>query len=57
VGFVVANDLELCNEMIRAADDASSAVPQKERLKELLLYAVSEPYFAVRQRLGINIDA
>jgi hypothetical protein len=57
VGFVVANDLELCNEMIRAADEASSAVPSKERLKELVLYAASEPYFAVRQRLGINIDA
>jgi tetratricopeptide (TPR) repeat protein len=56
-GFIVANDLELCNEVIKAADEASSAVPQKERLKELVLYAVSEPYFAVRQRLGINIDA
>jgi hypothetical protein len=56
-GFVLANDLELCNEMIKAADEASSAVAQKERLKELTLYAVSEPYFAVRRRLGINIDA
>jgi hypothetical protein len=56
-GFIVANDLELCNEMIRGADEASSAVPQKERLKELALYAVSEQYFAVRRKLGINIDA
>jgi hypothetical protein len=55
-GFIVANDLELCNEMIKAADDASSAVPQKERLKELALYAVSESYFSVRKKLGINID-
>jgi hypothetical protein len=56
-GFIVANDLELCNEMIKAADEASSAVPQKDRLKELVLYAVSEEYFAIRQKLGINIDA
>jgi hypothetical protein len=56
-GFLVANDLELANEMIRAADEASSAVPQKDRLRELLLYSVSEDYFAVRQRLVINIDA
>jgi hypothetical protein len=56
-GFVVSNDLELAIEMIKAADEASSAVAQKERLKELTLYAVSEPYFAVRRRLGINIDA
>ncbi|XYI03446.1 protein kinase domain-containing protein [Sorangium sp. So ce1128] len=56
-GFLLANDLELAQEMIKAADEASAAVPQKERLKELMLYAVSEEYFAVRQRLGINIDS
>lgn len=56
-GFVIANDLELANEMIKAADEASSAVAQKERLKELLLFAVSEEYFALRQKLAINIDA
>ena len=56
-GFIVANDLELAQEMIKAADEASAAVPQKERLKELVLYGVSEPYFAARQRLGINIDS
>ncbi|WP_437738100.1 protein kinase domain-containing protein [Sorangium sp. So ce1335] len=56
-GFLLANDLELAQEMIKAADDPSAAVNQKERLKELLLYAVSEEYFAVRQRLGINVDS
>jgi tetratricopeptide (TPR) repeat protein len=56
-GFIVANDLELCNEMIKAADEASSAVPQKDRLKELALYSVHEQYFSVRRKLGINIDA
>ena len=55
-GFIIANDLELANEMIKAADEASSAVQQKDRLKELMLYAVSEEYFALRQKLGINID-
>jgi tetratricopeptide (TPR) repeat protein len=55
-GFVVANDLELAQEMIKAADEASAAVPQKERLKELVLYSVSEDYFAVRAHLGVNID-
>ncbi|WP_437650789.1 protein kinase domain-containing protein [Sorangium sp. So ce362] len=56
-GFLLANDLELAQEMIKVADDASAAVPQKERLKELMLYAVSEEYFTVRQRLGINVDS
>jgi hypothetical protein len=56
-GFITCNDLELASEMIKAADDSSSAVPQKERLRELVLYSTSEEYFALRQRLGINIDA
>ncbi|UQA56607.1 serine/threonine-protein kinase [Polyangium aurulentum] len=56
-GFIVANDLELSQEMIKATDEASSAVPQKERLKELVLFSVSEEYFAIRRQLGINIDS
>jgi hypothetical protein len=43
--------------MIKASDEASAAVPHKERQKELLLYTVSEEYFSIRQKLGINIDA
>lgn len=57
MGFVLANDLELAQEMIKAADEASASVSQKDRLKELLLYSVSEEYFALRRRIGINIDA
>ncbi len=56
-GFIVANDLELAQEMIKAADEAAAAVPQKERIKELVLYGVSEAYFAARAKLGVNIDS
>ena len=56
-GFMACNDLELASEMIKAADDSSSAVQQKERLRELVLYSTSEEYFALRQRLVLNIDA
>lgn len=56
-GFVTCNDLELASEMIKAADDGSSAVQQKERLRELVLYATSEEYFALRRRLGLSIDS
>jgi hypothetical protein len=55
-GFLLGNDLELAVEMIKAADEASSAVAQKDRIKELVLFAASEQYFSVRRRLGINID-
>ena len=56
-GFVLANDLELAQEMIKAADEGSAALPQKERLKELTLFGVNEKYFAIRRRIGVNIDA
>jgi tetratricopeptide (TPR) repeat protein len=56
-GFLVCNDLELASEMIKAADEGSSAAPQKERLRELVLYSTSEEYFALRRRLGLHIDA
>jgi hypothetical protein len=56
-GFILANDLEIADEMIKAADESSSAVQQKERLRELMLFSVSEEYFSIRRRLSINIDA
>jgi len=55
-GFILASDLEIAMEIIKAADENQASVSQKERLKELVLYSVSEPYFAVRRKLGINID-
>ena len=56
-GFLLGNDLELAQEMIKAADEGAAAIPQKERIKELVLFSVGEGHFAVRRRLGVNIDA
>ena len=48
--------LELALELMRAQED-SQGVPNRERHQELLLFSVSEEYFTIRRRLGINIDA
>lgn len=56
-GFVLANDLEIVTGLLRKVEDTSSGTPQKDRLRELILFAVSEQYFAVRQRLGIALRA
>jgi hypothetical protein len=56
-GLVVAHDLETATEIIKASDEGSSAVPNQERMKELVLYAVSESYFEMRQKLRIAIDS
>lgn len=55
VGFVLANDLETALAVVRASPEESSAVPQKERLRELHLYSVSEQYLALRHKLKIAI--
>lgn len=55
VGFILANDLEIASALLRASPDEASAVPQKDRLKELTLYSVSESYLTLRHKLGIAI--
>jgi hypothetical protein len=55
VGLLLAHDLQIATEMLRASEDGSS-VPVKERLKELVLFSVSEEYFALRQKLAISIE-
>ena len=56
-GLMVCHDLETAAEIIKASDEASSAVPAQERLKELVLYGVSAPFFELRQRLMIGVDS
>jgi tetratricopeptide (TPR) repeat protein/tRNA A-37 threonylcarbamoyl transferase component Bud32 len=54
-GFILSHDLAIATEVMRATEDASS-VASKERIKEVVLFSVSEPYMAIRQKLGIAID-
>ncbi|HJL15429.1 MAG TPA: protein kinase [Sandaracinaceae bacterium LLY-WYZ-13_1] len=55
VGFVLANDLELATAVVKASPEEAAGVAQKERLKELQIYSVSEPYLTLRHHLGIAI--
>jgi tetratricopeptide (TPR) repeat protein len=55
-GFILANDLGVATEIVRATEDASS-VPAAERVKDIVLYGVSTPYFELREKLGIAVDS
>ncbi|MGO8994002.1 MAG: tetratricopeptide repeat protein, partial [Polyangiaceae bacterium] len=55
-GFVLAHDLGCATEVMRATEEGAS-VPVKERMKELVLFSVSEEYFALRDKLQIRIDS
>jgi len=56
-GLVLAHDLEVALALIKASDDGSTSVTTKDRLKEITLFAASEDYFALREKLVVNIDA
>lgn len=55
VGFIVANDLEIAARGIATEGASLSSMSVKERLRDLLAYAVSEPYFQVRRHLGLHV--
>jgi hypothetical protein len=57
IGFLMAHDLQVAGELIKASGEDSSAVPVKERLRELILFATSEQYFTLRAKLGLAIDS
>lgn len=55
VGLILANDLETAARMVATEQNVPSTLSAKERLRELLAYAVSEEYFAVRKHLGLDV--
>lgn len=56
-GFLVCNDLEVARRMIQAIPpEGPNDLPPKDKLKELVLFSVSENYFKLREALGIQIQ-
>ena len=55
VGFIVANDFPTAAKGIATEGASLSSMSVKERLRDLLAYAVSEQYFQVRRHLGLQI--
>ena len=55
-GFLLCNDLETAARMVQALPPEGPAdLPPKEKIKELVLFSVSESYFRLREALGIQI--
>jgi len=54
-GFLLCGDLEIAKKIIASEPQQPGDLPPQEKLKELLLFSVSEQYFALRQSLGIAI--
>lgn len=55
-GFLLCNDLETAARMLQALPpEGPTDLPAKEKVKELVLFSVSESYFQLREALGIQI--
>lgn len=55
-GFLMCNDLEISARMIQSEPPTGVGDLQpKEKVKELVLFSVSEQYFRLREALGIQI--
>ena len=55
VGFILSGDLEIAAKMISQEPVAVGGMQPKEKITELILYAISEHYFEVRKHLGLAI--
>ena len=55
VGLILTNDLEVAARMIATEPSDALAMTAKDRLRDLLAYAISDDYFSVRKQLGLSI--
>ena len=54
-GFVVCGDLEVAARMVSAEPVVVGGPQVKDKIKELVLYSISEDFFAVRAQMGLTI--
>ncbi len=56
-GFLLCNDLDIAARMVQAEPPMGAVdLTPKEKVQELVLFSVSEPYFRLREALGIQIQ-
>ena len=55
VGFVVSGDLEVAANMARNEPTVVGGPSQNDKVRDLVLFSVSEDYFAARKDLQLTI--
>ncbi len=56
-GFLLSGDLEVCKKMLAMEPGLPGDVSPGEKLKDVVLFSISENYFALREALGINFQS
>ena len=55
VGYLICNDLEVAARLVQTEPVSIGVAEPKDKLRDLLLWSVSEEYFTVREHLGLLI--
>jgi hypothetical protein len=56
-GLLMCNELEIASRIIQSDPPGGTVdLPPKEKIKELVLFSVSEEYFRLREAIGIQIE-
>ena len=56
-GFLLAGDLEVTKKMLAMEPGLPGDVAPGEKLKDVVLFSISENYFTLREALGINFQS
>ncbi len=55
MGFLICNDLEIAARIVQTEPVSIGVADPKEKIRDLVLWSVSDEYFALREHLGLQI--
>jgi hypothetical protein len=54
-GLIACNNIDIASKTLKSSPAESWMASTKDRLREMILYGVSENYFALRDKMGLRI--
>ena len=55
MGFLICNDLEIATRIVQTEPVSVGVADPKDKIRDLVLWSVSDEYFALREHLGLQI--
>jgi len=55
MGFLICNDLEIATRIVQTEPVSIGVADPKDKIRDLVLWSVSDEYFALREHLGLQI--
>ena len=54
-GFLICNDLDVATRLVQTEPVSIGVADPKDKVRDLILWSISDEYFAVREHLGLGI--